>query len=119
MTDGEAQREGAAPDRRVVQVMHPADNVATALRDLQPGELVRVERDGVSVEVEVRSPVPFGHKLALEAIEEREPVRKYGETIGLAGAPIARGEHVHVHNVESQRGRGDLTSAAGGPKSEA
>ncbi len=41
-----------------------------------------------------------------------EEVRKYGEVIGLANAPISPGDHVHVHNVESQRGRGDLHRAA-------
>jgi altronate dehydratase small subunit len=34
-------------------------------------------------------------------------VIKYGETIGLATSDISPGEHVHVHNVEGQRGRGD------------
>ena len=84
--------------------MSPADNVATALRDLAPGEVV--ELDDVTVSVAVR--VPFGHKLALRQIGANEPVIKYGEAIGLAASAIAPGEHVHTHNVESQRGRGDL-----------
>ncbi len=35
-------------------------------------------------------------------------VIKYGEIIGRATCDIDVGDHVHVHNVESQRGRGDL-----------
>jgi hypothetical protein len=35
-------------------------------------------------------------------------VVKYGQRIGVAGADIAAGAHVHVHNVVSERGRGDL-----------
>jgi altronate dehydratase small subunit len=35
-------------------------------------------------------------------------VRKYGEDIGLATVKINPGDHVHTHNIESQRGRGDL-----------
>lgn len=84
--------------------MSPADNVATALRELSPGEVVELE----DIEVTVASPVPFGHKVALRPIAANEPVLKYGEAIGLAAGAIAAGEHVHTHNVESQRGRGDL-----------
>ena len=36
-------------------------------------------------------------------IAKGEPVVKYGEHIGVAGADIRTGEHVHVHNVESHR----------------
>ena len=91
-------------ERRVVQRMSSTDNVATALRELPPG--TRVSIDGL--EVTVRTAIPFGHKLALHAIPAGAPVLKYGEAIGLASADITPGEHVHTHNVESQRGRGDL-----------
>lgn len=84
--------------------MSPADNVATALRALDPGETVEIDEARVTV----ASHVPFGHKVALRAIATNEPVLKYGETIGLAARDIAPGDHVHTHNVESQRGRGDL-----------
>ncbi|VFS54652.1 Uncharacterised protein [Leminorella grimontii] len=36
-----------------------------------------------------------------------DEVYKYGESIGRATQAIELGEHVHVHNVESERGRGD------------
>jgi altronate dehydratase small subunit len=89
---------------RLVQRMSAKDNVATALRDLTPGELVEID----DLRVTVTARVPFGHKVALRAIGGDEPVLKYGEAIGLASSPIAAGDHVHTHNVESQRGRGDL-----------
>ncbi|HEU5318062.1 MAG TPA: UxaA family hydrolase [Chloroflexota bacterium] len=94
--------EKTAP--RVVQRMSPTDNVATALRQLEPG--MRVTVGGVAVTVV--SQIPFGHKIALSAIAAGSPVLKYGEAIGLARDGIAPGEHVHTHNVDSQRGRGDL-----------
>jgi altronate dehydratase small subunit len=34
-------------------------------------------------------------------------VIKYGKVIGETTAEIQTGEHVHVHNVDSKRGRGD------------
>ena len=44
----------------------------------------------------------MGHKFAMEDMEKGEAVIKYGEPIGQSTARIARGEHVHVHNVVSQ-----------------
>lgn len=66
-----------------------------------------MELDDVRVTVAGR--VPFGHKVALRQIDKDEPVLKYGEAIGLAASAIGAGDHVHTHNVESQRGRGDLS----------
>ncbi|MDQ6598863.1 SAF domain-containing protein [Bacillus salipaludis] len=36
-----------------------------------------------------------------------EDILKYGEVIGLATTDIEPGEHVHIHNLEGKRGRGD------------
>jgi altronate dehydratase len=51
--------------------------------------------------------IPAGHKIALSPIAAGERVLKYGEAIGCASQAIAAGEHVHVHNLRSERGRGD------------
>lgn len=55
-------------------------------------------------------PISYGHKFAVEDIQRGTNVIKYGEVIGRATAPIPRGAHAHVHNIESLRGRGDLVS---------
>ena len=52
--------------------------------------------------------IPFGFKIALEEIPPGAIILKYGETIGKAGRPIAKGALVHVHNLEGTRARGDL-----------
>ena len=44
---------------------------------------------------------------------------KYGQPIGRATAAIAPGEHVHVHNIESLRGRGDLDAPLPIPRGRA
>lgn len=80
------------------------DNVAVCLRALAPG--AALEFDGQ--QVTARAPIPAGHKIALRPIAAGELILKYGQTIGRAGVGIAAGEHVHVHNVEGTRGRGDL-----------
>jgi altronate dehydratase len=80
------------------------DNVATALEALEPGRVL----DIAGQQVTVAGAIPRGHKIALRAIHAGEPVIKYGSPIGTATADIAPGMHVHTHNVESTRGRGDL-----------
>lgn len=91
-----------------VIILHRSDNVGTAVAELSPGD--RVETDGSIVTAS--EPIPFGHKIALTAIKAGEVVLKYGESIGLARGDIAQGGCVHTHNVDSQRGRGDLGDRA-------
>jgi len=86
-------------------VLHSRDNVATALIDIEAGTLVRVKVGDQTKQLIVRQAIPFGHKFAIENIEEGQPVYKYGETIGKAIKPIKVGQHVHTHNLESIRGK--------------
>jgi altronate dehydratase small subunit len=81
--------------------------VATAVRPLAGGDKIDVAVAGGLVNIELRQSVPFGHKFALRDIGRGERIIKYGDTIGQATAAIRKGEHVHVHNVEGLRGRGD------------
>ena len=92
---------GAIP--RVLRI-DPRDNVAVALGEIQKEQRITVG----SVNMVSRDAIPFGHKIALEDIQAGDWIVKYGEHIGVASRPIAEGQHVHSHNVESQRGRGDL-----------
>lgn len=87
-----------------VIVLNPRDNVATAVSDLAVGDTIRASEK----EVKVIEAVPFGHKVALAAIAAGAIVYKYGEPIGLARTDIPVGGYVHIHNIDSQRGRGDL-----------
>ncbi|MFZ5945769.1 MAG: UxaA family hydrolase [Bacillota bacterium] len=85
-------------------VMNPNDNVATAVRDISANETVK---DDNGQEITVIDPIPFGHKAAISKIPAGAEVIKYGEPIGIAVTEIKVGCHVHVHNVEGARGRGD------------
>jgi altronate dehydratase small subunit len=91
---------------QAVIVVDQRDNVATALRLLQQGESIDVGVSGRPETVRALKGIPFGHKIALRDVQRGEPILKYGEVIGLATERIARGEHVHVHNVEGLQGRG-------------
>lgn len=71
------------------------DSVATLLDDVAAGETVMVEA-GPLVAV---GGVPRGHKIALVDLAPGDPVVKFGFPIGHATQAIARGEHVHSHNL--------------------
>lgn len=86
-----------------VIILDDRDNVATAIDDIPEGAKVN-SAGGETTTIE---PIPFGHKVALVDLPAGTAILKYGEQIGLALHDIARGACVHVHNVDSQRGRGD------------
>lgn len=88
-------------------VLNPKDNVATALTDLETGDKVDVEVGDKTVSITLANPIPFGHKFSLAHTKSGSPIMKYGEVIGEATSDIEPGQHVHVHNVASTRGRGD------------
>jgi altronate dehydratase small subunit len=92
-----------------IVVMKAADNVATCLKNLAAGQIAEVSIDGQRQSVKIRGDIPFGHKIALVDIAKGGDVLKYAEVIGIASQSIAAGEHVHVHNVESVRARGDIS----------
>jgi altronate dehydratase small subunit len=86
-------------------MMNPKDNVVTALASLSAGDVATVVSRSQEVlqELSVPSLIPFGHKVAVEKIRMGTSIIKYGEVIGVAMQDIDRGQHVHVHNVESTR----------------
>lgn len=85
------------------------DNVATVFKDVKAGELIKVYKSDGSYEiVKAVNDIPYGHKISLKQISKNEKIVKYGEIIGIASVDIQKGEHVHIHNIDSMRGRGDL-----------
>ncbi len=96
-------------------IMDAKDNIAVAIRELAAGETLRIAvPDGTERIVTTVQPIEFGHKFAIVDIVEGDQVIKYGEHIGRATQAIPAGAHAHIHNVTSQRGRGDLVARAEG-----
>jgi arabinonate dehydratase len=71
--------------------LSPHDNVVVAIDAIPSGVM--------AAGLTARERVPRGHKMAVAAIGDGEPVRKYGQIIGFASKHIAPGEWVHEHNV--------------------
>lgn len=90
-----------------IMVMKNNDNVAVCLSERKAGEVVEVGVRGETQRITLLDDIPFAHKFSLTDINTGEKVIKYGEVIGMASKPIKVGQWVHVHNVESVRGRGD------------
>ena len=86
----------------VVIRLHADDTVVIARSSVLPG--VSVGDNVVTV-----GRVMAGHKVAVRAHRVGDAVRRYGQIIGFASAPISPGEHVHVHNL----GMGDFAKEYG------
>jgi altronate dehydratase small subunit len=106
---GKERRDGRMSIIHAI-VMKAIDNVATVVDDVEPDTDVVADINGktVSVRINIKEKIPFGHKFALADIKKGEKIIKYGEVIGIATADIQPGQYVHVHNLDSCRGRGDM-----------
>lgn len=96
-----------------VFVVEKEDNVGTAVGEpIVAGDMVGTEGRITDVTVKANDDIPYGHKIALVDIPKGAQVTKYALSIGSALTDIKAGDHVHIHNVESNRGRGDKAAQA-------
>ncbi|MGH6828958.1 MAG: UxaA family hydrolase [Rhizomicrobium sp.] len=82
------------------------DNVGVVVvEDLAPGTqmLAVVTEDNSDFRIEAAEAVPIGHKIALCDLKPGDSAIKYGQDIGKMVAPVAKGRHVHVHNLKTRR----------------
>lgn len=84
---------------RKVLILDSRDNIAVCLADLAEGDVVQQD----DITITVKNKIPRGHKIATSEIAKNDGIIKYGERMGHAVAPIAIGEHVHVHNILGDR----------------
>lgn len=83
-----------------------ADTVGVAVvEDIQPHATLTgwIMETDETITLEALDAVPLGHKIALQDIKRGDTVLKYGHDVGRAVADIARGRHVHVHNLKTKR----------------
>jgi (2R)-sulfolactate sulfo-lyase subunit alpha len=82
------------------------DNVGVVVvEDLAAGTdmLGVITEDDSDFHMQARQATPIGHKIALKDLAVGDTIIKYGEDIGKVVAPIAKGEHVHTHNLKTKR----------------
>ncbi len=83
------------PLSQVAVRLRPEDDVAVAKQPIPAGTELQVD-DGT---LTLTRDVGRGHKVAVHAVADGAPVRKYGQIIGFAHGPILPGDHVHLHNL--------------------
>lgn len=79
------------------------DTVATVLRPVAAGEMLRVRCPAQLRSIRAVEAIPFCHKVSLVALADGATVFKYGHGIGRTLAAIGPGQHVHIHNMRSNR----------------
>ncbi len=91
-------------------IIHPDDNVANLIGPGRKGESVQctIEGQTKTLTISLLDEIPSNHKFARVNVKAGDPIIKYGLSIGRASRDIRAGQYVHVHNIESNRGRGDL-----------
>ncbi len=81
------------------------DDVGVAVIDLKKG----ANAGALTLEgkpagsVKLRDNVPLGHKVAMRDVAKDKAVVKYGREVGKAMKDIAKGAHVHTHNLKTMR----------------
>jgi altronate dehydratase small subunit len=73
------------------------DNIVVVCRRIEQGDKINVEGE----EMIMSSSFGLGHKMAARNIEAEEKIIKFGLPIGSATTSIAKGEHIHLHNMKS------------------
>jgi altronate hydrolase len=75
--------------------LHDNDSVGIARKSIAADTMLVDDARAIRVLIDV----PAGHKVALSEVRLGEPVRKYGQPIGVATQDIHVGDHVHNHNL--------------------
>lgn len=78
-------------------LLSPDDNCLIAATTFEAGAVVEIEGERVPL----ATTIALGHKLARRALTAGEKVIRYGAPIGHVTCDVAKGEHLHTHNLES------------------
>jgi (2R)-sulfolactate sulfo-lyase subunit alpha len=83
-----------------------SDSVGVVVvEDVKPGMDVTgwIMETNETISLKSLEAVPLGHKIALQPLAKGDTVLKYGNDIGRIVADVAKGNHVHVHNLKTKR----------------
>ena len=87
-------------------VHHKNDNVGVVVVEgLRAGTdmLCVITEDNSDFQLAAKHDVGIGHKIALADLPKGARAVKYGQDIGIITAAVARGEHLHIHNLKTGR----------------
>ena len=78
---------------RLVIQLNPEDNVAVAIKDIEPG--TKVAEDLIALDF-----IPQAHKIALHDIPKGGEIRRYNTVIGYAKDDISKGKWISQYMVD-------------------
>lgn len=78
-------------------LLSPADNVLVACTALTAGSVIAIDGRTVTLAEDIA----MAHKIARRDLAAGIAVIKYGAAIGSTTTEVARGRHVHLHNMKS------------------
>ena len=86
------------PQSQTLLHISPEDNVLVAMHALEPGTLLEIDGNTVSLEF----PIGLGQKIAARGLSPGEKIIKYGVPIGSATTAIKAGEHIPFAQYEKR-----------------
>lgn len=92
--DSAAQQK---PTLAPVILLHPDDNILVCVKHISIGDVVAIDGEFITSAITI----DVGHKVARAALNTGDKVYRYGAPIGSMTAAVAKGEHVHMHNMKS------------------
>lgn len=78
--------------------VHPADNVAVALTNLEAGMIIPFNDEDIKVLSDTKSK----HKIALEQLQSGDRIIMYGVLVGTANGTVEKGDVLTTENVKHQ-----------------
>lgn len=78
-------------------LLHPDDNILVCVKQINVGDEMIIDDELIvsSIAIDV------GHKVARQVLSSGQKVFRYGAPIGSMTESVAKGYHVHMHNLKS------------------
>ena len=90
-------------------LLHPDDNVLVCRQHAFRGQSITLDDQTVTLPDEIQ----VGHKIARRDLKAGDKIIKYGASIGSMKADVARGAHIHMHNMQSDYIKSHTREATG------
>lgn len=87
------QKPALAP----VILLHPDDNILVCVKHISVGDVFAIDGEIIASQIDIA----VGHKIARTPLSAGDKVYRYGAPIGSITEAVAKGEHVHMHNMKS------------------
>ena len=78
-------------------LLHADDNVLVCRAHASAGDAVPVD----DAQLTLPSPIDVGHKIARRNLKTGDKIIKYGAPIGSMTVDARAGDHIHMHNMQS------------------